>query len=77
MALRFDWPDLWDYHHSIEDPEIKAHLEDEVVGDGWLFHRSAKEQARVLSGAPEEFVKRIAKKLKPEVQINLGFNPYA
>lgn len=77
MALQFSWEALWSYYQSIEDPEIKAFLEGQVVGEGWLSRQSAKEQSNVLKHAPEHFVKRIAKTLKPEVQIDLGLNPYA
>lgn len=76
MGLQFSWTDLWAYYEAIEDPKLKDHLEEEVIGQGWLYRQSAKEQKKVLTGAPESFVKRVAKNLRPEVQIDLGFNPY-
>lgn len=76
MSLQFTWEDLWAYHATIVESEIKAHLEEEVVGQDWLYRQSAKEQKKILQAAPREFVDRIASSLRPEVQIELGMNPY-
>lgn len=77
MALTFSWAEIWEYYDSITDPEIKAQLQKEIVGQDWLATRSAKEQKRVLEGAPKEFLDSVRKVLRPEVQIVLGYNPYA
>lgn len=76
MSLQFSWSELWEYHDALEDPALKAHLEDEVVGNGWLYRQSSKAQERVLEHAPKDFIERIASALKPEVAIKLGFNPF-
>lgn len=76
MALQFTWEALWSFHDALEDQELKDFLQEEVVGHGWLYRQSAKEQKKVLTGAPQEFLKRIAKNLKPELQIEMGINPY-
>lgn len=55
---------------------IKAALEKEIVGDGWLFRQPAKEQVKILTGAPKEFVQSIVKQIKQEAAITLGYNPF-
>jgi hypothetical protein len=75
MSLQFSWPELWSYHDAL-DPILKAHLQKEVVGDGWLQRQSAKSQEQILAAAPKEFVEKIVKELRPEVAIKLGLNPY-
>ena len=67
---------VWNYHAAQSD-EIKAHLEKEIIGGDWLFRQDAKIQLQVLEGAPKDFVSKIMGKLKPEVVIALGYNPFA
>jgi hypothetical protein len=76
MTLVFGWDELWSYHDALADPILKAHLQQEVVGDGWLQRQSAKSQEQILAAAPKEFVEKIVKELRPEVAIKLGLNPY-
>ena len=76
-SLQFDWEDVWNFHDALESPDLKAHIEEEVIANGWLYRQTAREQQNVLKHAPESFVKRIASGLKPEVQIAMGINPYA
>lgn len=75
MSLTFDYPDFWAFHARMPQ-SIKAQLEVELIGDGWLFGQSAKEQTKILKDAPQEFVQKIAGQLKPEVQIQYGRNPF-
>ena len=77
MALQFNWEEVWAYHEAIEDEVIKAALEEEVVGSGWLYRQTLKVQRSVLTHAPIEFVKKIASNLKPEIQIEMGLNPFS
>ena len=77
MPLTFEWEDLWTYHECIEDDEIKRALEVEVIGEGWLFRQSEKQQTHILEHAPESFIKPIASQLKPRVAIRYGHNPFA
>lgn len=76
MPLQFDWENLWAFHEGAM-PDIQEHIENEVIGGGWLFRQSAKDQKRILAHAPETFVKQVASRLKPELATELGHNPYA
>lgn len=74
-SLVFTWEHLWEFHKS-SDAEIKARLENEVIGDGWLYRQTSKDQIEILKSAPIEFIQTIAKELKPDTQIRFGINPY-
>jgi hypothetical protein len=76
VTLQFSWDEIWSYHDALADPQLKAHLQQEVLGDGWLQRQSAKSQEQILAAAPQEFVESIVKELRPEVAIKLGLNPY-
>lgn len=76
MSLQFSWSELWSYHDALLDAALKAHLQEEIIGDGWLYRQSAKAQEQILKDAPRDFVERIMGKLKPETMIKMGFNPY-
>lgn len=67
----------WAWQYASQSPEIQAHLEKEIIGEGWLFRQPAKEQLQVLEGAPKRFIESVVHGLKPEAAIRLGFNPYA
>lgn len=76
MPLQFTWEALWSFHESLESQELKDFLQDEVVGQGWLYRQPARTQTLVLEHAPDEFVDRIVCNIKPEVAIKLGQNPF-
>lgn len=75
-SLVFTWADYWNFYDSLADQKLRDHLETEAIGQGWLYRQSAAVQLVVLDKAPEEFIKRIVKELKPALQIRFGVNPY-
>jgi hypothetical protein len=76
MTVRFTWSHLWAFYHDIESDEIKASIEEEVIGRDWLYRQPAKEQFDVLADAPQHFIKRVVAGLRPDVQMRLGYDPY-
>ena len=76
MSLQFSWDELWSYHDALADAALKTHLQEEIIGEGWLYRQPAKTQKLILAQAPPEFIQSIVSELKPEVAIELGFNPY-
>jgi hypothetical protein len=76
MAARLDFGSwVWEWAECQSD-DIKAHLENEIIGEGWLFRQPANEQVKILTGAPQRFVQSILKQIKAEAAIQLGFNPF-
>lgn len=76
MPLQFTWLDYWNYYEALEDKDLREHLEQEAIGQGWLYRQPVNGQVEVLSHAPKSFVSRISMELKPEAAIKLGFNPF-
>lgn len=74
-SLTFTWADAWNYYEQA-DNEIKQALEQEVIGEGWLFAQTEKTQTEVLRDAPKDFLKSIASRLRPETCLKLKINPY-
>ena len=76
MATNYQWIEVWALYDGFQEPHLKEHIEKEILDGDWLYRQSAQEQAKILEHAPKDFVQRIADRLKPEVQIKLGINPY-
>lgn len=74
-SLPFTWTDAWNYYEQA-DNEIKQALEQEVIGEGWLFAQTEKTQTEVLRDAPKAFLKSVASRLRPETCLKLKINPY-
>ena len=68
--------DTWIWEYASQSPDIQEHLEQEIIGGGWLYRQDSKTQKQVMEGAPQSFIERVAPLLKPEIAISLGFNPY-